>query len=73
MESFDKLMAFNVIEDALAGADNPHGRGLATGLCGAFHMCGLISEKECEAFLKRIPAETVGSYAAEMPERIKLH
>jgi hypothetical protein len=55
MECFDKRMALGVIEDALTDLDTPHGRGVATGLCGAFYMCGLLSAEEWEVFLKRIP------------------
>lgn len=57
MEYFDKHMALAVIEDALADIDTPHGRGMATGLCSAFYMCGLLSTEEWEAFLERIPVE----------------
>lgn len=57
MEYFDKRMALNVIEDALTDMDTPHGRGVATGLCGAFYMCGLLNEEEWETLLKRIPVE----------------
>ena len=49
-------MALDVIEDALMYVDSPHGRGVATGLCGAFYMCGLLNTEEREALLKRIPA-----------------
>ena len=57
MEHFDKQQAIDVIEDALAGIKTSHARGVAVGLCGAFHMCGLLSAEEWEAFLKRIPTE----------------
>lgn len=57
MDCFDKHMALDVIEDALSELDTPNGRGMATGLCGAFYMCGLLSPEEWEGFLKRIPAE----------------
>lgn len=57
MEKFDKYKAFEVIEDALTDIGNSHGRGMATGLCGAFYLCGLLSEKEWQAFLERIPAQ----------------
>lgn len=57
MEYFDKRMALDVIEDALMDMDTPHGRGVAAGLCGAFHMCGLINTEEWEALLERIPAK----------------
>jgi len=57
MENFDKPMAVEVIEDALTNIDTAHGRGMATGLCGAFYMCGLLSAQEWAAFLKRIPEE----------------
>lgn len=59
MENFDKRMAMAVFEDALANRDVAHGRGMATGLCGAFYMCGLFSQEEWAACLKRIPAEPV--------------
>ena len=57
MEYFDKRMTLDVIEDALTNIDTPHGCGMATGLCGAFYMCGLLSAEEWEAFLRRIPVE----------------
>ncbi len=41
MEHFDKCQALEVIEDALTDIDSAYGRGMAVGLCGAFHMCGL--------------------------------
>lgn len=56
MERFDKCMALDVIEDALTDIFTQHGRGMVTGLCGAFYMCGLLNAKEWEAFLERIPA-----------------
>lgn len=56
MECFDKRMALDVIEDALNDLETPHNCGMATGLCGAFYMCGLLSTEEWEALLKRIPA-----------------
>ena len=56
-ECFDKRMALDVIEDALTGIDTPHGSGVAVGLCGGLYMCGLLSEAEWEAVLKRIPVE----------------
>lgn len=58
MEQFNKKIALDVIEDALACMDTPHARGMAIGLCGAFYMCGLLSAAEWRAFLKRIPAES---------------
>ncbi len=57
MNCFDKRMAFEVLEDALTDLDSPNSRGMATGLCGAFYMCGLLSTGEWEAFLKLIPEE----------------
>jgi hypothetical protein len=54
MEYFDKRMALEVIEDALTDLDTPYGRGMAAGLCGAFHMCGLLTNEECESILKRV-------------------
>ncbi len=56
MSHFDKRMALDVIEDALTTSDTPEDRGLAIGLCGAFYMCGLLSQAEWEALLARIPA-----------------
>mgnify|MGYP005813628683 CR=1 FL=1 len=56
MKYADKRMALDLIEDALTDTDSPHGCGMATGLCGAFYMCGLLSEDEWKAFLMRIPA-----------------
>jgi hypothetical protein len=75
MDYFDKRMAFDVIEDALTNMNTPHGRGVATGLCGAFYMCGLLSVEEWEAFLERIPAEfydarTDGICGARGPENM---
>ncbi len=58
MENFDKRMAMDTIEDALANIGIGHGRGVATGLCGAFYMCGLLTTEEWEACLKRIPQES---------------
>lgn len=58
MEYLDKHMALDVIENALTDTDNPHGRGVAVGLCGAFYMCGLLNADEWKAFLKRIPVES---------------
>jgi hypothetical protein len=57
MKRFDKQMAIDVIEDTLSCMDSPHDRGMAVGLCGAFYMCGLLSESEWRVFLKRIPAD----------------
>ncbi len=57
LDHFDKRMALDVIEDALADLDTPNGRGMATGLCGALYMCGLLNEEEWQGFLKRIPPE----------------
>lgn len=57
MENFDKQMAISVIEDAMKDLDTPYGCGLAAGLCGAFYMCGLLSEQEWKAYLQRIPSE----------------
>ena len=38
MEVFDKRQALEVVEDALTDLDTAHGRGTATGLCGASFM-----------------------------------
>ncbi len=54
MDYFDKRMALDVIEDALTTLATPEDRGRATGLCGAFYMCGLLSHAEWKALLKRI-------------------
>lgn len=63
MEKFDKYKALDVIEDALTDIDTPHGRGMAAGLCGAFYMCGLLSGREWQAFLERIPAQPYDAMA----------
>ncbi len=55
MDYFDKRMALDVIEDALTTLGTPEDRGLAIGLCGAFYMCGLLTQAEWEALLVRIP------------------
>lgn len=54
MEYIDKRMALEVIEDALGNLSTPENRGMATGLCGAFYMCGLLNQSEWEMFLVRI-------------------
>lgn len=56
MIQFDKRMAVEAMEDALVGTTTEFGCGVATGLCGAFHMCGIFSKEEWESFLSRIPA-----------------
>ncbi len=56
MEAFDKRMAQEVIEDTLTDLGTAQGRGTATGVCGAFYMCGLITADEWQAYLKRIQA-----------------
>ena len=73
MEYFDKAMALEVIQDVLTDLATPHGRGMATGLCGAFHLCGLISEDEWLAFLKRIPVESGAGKAAAAHKSAKMH
>lgn len=50
MEYFDECMAIDVIEDARTDINTPHGRDVATGLGGTFHMCGLIDEEQWETF-----------------------
>lgn len=57
LDYFDKRMALDVVEDALRDLDTPNSRGMATGLCGALYMCGLLTDKEWNAFLERIPPE----------------
>jgi len=56
-EYFDKRMALDVIEDALTDLNSPNSRGMATGLCSALYMCGLLDTEEWEGFLNRIPPE----------------
>jgi hypothetical protein len=56
MENFDKRKAMAVIEDALSNVGIAYGRGMATGLCGAFYLCGLFDREEWEACLNRIPS-----------------
>ncbi len=63
MEYFDKRMALEVIEDALKDLDSQYGRGVATGLCGAFHMCGMLNKEEWESISKRIEQGQNGSDA----------
>lgn len=46
MVRFDKRQTTEVIEDALTDINTPHGREVATGLCGAFHICALLSQEE---------------------------
>ncbi len=60
MDYFDKRMALEVIEDALTTLGTPEERGLAVGLCGAFYMCGMLSQAEWEALLARIPGHHAG-------------
>lgn len=67
MEYFDKRMALDAIEDALSSIDTPHECGLATGLCGAFYMCGLLSKQEWESFMKRISAGLYNESACVAP------
>jgi hypothetical protein len=57
MDYFDKRMALDVIEDALTSLDTPENRGFALGLCGAFYLCGFLSNAEWDAFQKRIPKD----------------
>ncbi len=58
MDYFDKRMALDVIEDAFTTLGTAEDRGIALGLCGAFYMCGLLSQAEWEALIKRIPRES---------------
>lgn len=53
-QAFDKRMALDVIEDAMFNTDTPYGLGIATGLCGAFYMCGLLSTEEWMGLLARV-------------------
>lgn len=54
MDYFDKRMALDVIEDALTALGPPENRGFAIGLCGGFYLCGVLSQTEWEACLRRI-------------------
>lgn len=55
MDYFDKSMALDVIEDAITAASGDlRNHGFAIGLCGAFYICGILSQTEWEAFLNRI-------------------
>lgn len=54
-KKFTREMALDVMEDTLQDIRNPHGRGVATGVCGGFYLSGLITYAEWQAFLKRIP------------------
>lgn len=60
MVYFDKHMALGVVEDALTNLDTPENRGMATGLCGAFYMCGLLNRSEWKSLVNRIPAISPG-------------
>lgn len=71
MKQFDKQMAIDVIEDTLSCLDSSHARGMAVGLCGAFYMCGLLSEKEWRVFLKRIPDECKPLRTAELNDLLR--
>lgn len=51
--TFEKSNALDVLEDALTD-QTPFGQGIATGLCGAFYMAGLLSKEEWKAFLQRL-------------------
>lgn len=53
-QAFDKRMALDVVEDALLNTETPYGLGIATGLCGAFYMCGLFSTEEWTGLLARL-------------------
>jgi hypothetical protein len=57
MSRITRQMAADVIEDAFTDLVSARGRGIALGVCGAFYLCGLISEKEWRRYLERIPAE----------------
>lgn len=56
-EYFDRRMALEMIEDAFTNLDYPENRGMATGLCSAFYVCGLLERREWVALLERIPPE----------------
>lgn len=49
------------IEDAMTQLGTPNCRGMATGLCGAFYLAGLLTHDEWQAYLGRIPAEESGN------------
>ena len=59
MGNVDRVEAMEEIEDALTDIGSPYRRGVVTGLCGGFYMCGLISKAEWDAYLKRLPDESL--------------
>jgi hypothetical protein len=56
LEHFDKYMAIDMIEDALQSQGGPVGHGIATGLCSAFYLCGVLDTAEWETLQRRILA-----------------
>ena len=59
MENIDRVEAMEEIENALTDISSPYRRGVVTGLCGGFYICGLISKAEWQAYLKRLPDESL--------------
>lgn len=59
MEHVGRVEAMEEIEDALTDIGSQYSRGMAAGLCGGFYLCGLINKEEWEAYLKRIPDESL--------------
>jgi hypothetical protein len=68
MECVDQSVAIEEIEDALTDMGSPYRRGVVNGLCGGFYMSGLINKEEWEAYLKRIPDESLCCDVAEPAE-----
>ncbi|HKB60855.1 MAG TPA: hypothetical protein VKC56_12515 [Gallionellaceae bacterium] len=64
MEDFDRSMAIDMLEDALQAVADPVGRGIATGLCSAFYLCGIIESADWEDYHQRI---LMGSHAVDAP------
>ncbi len=76
MEIFDRRMALEVIEDALGNLETPENRGMASGYCNAFFMCGLLLQHEWKVLLERIAArdrQISGSSAGDQISHQDLH
>ena len=71
MDCVDRSEAMEEIEDGLTDISTTFRRGVVPGLCGGFYMSGLINKEEWEAYLKRIPDESLCcdvSEPAEIPD-----
>jgi hypothetical protein len=53
-QSVSKQEAIDVIEDALT-VNSPYMHGVAVGLCGAFHMAGILTKEEMEEYVGATP------------------